>query len=103
MTEQRRNPNQDSKGKGATQRNKNKSRKPAPPKTAEKFTPVNLYVSACCGANGTKKPLVREATVKPNDRTTYGEGHLGVFRCSNCKKHSTFTVRKNKDNEVFAV
>lgn len=72
-------------------------------KVAEKIVPVYLYLSACHGATGVKKPLLRESSVKPNDRTTYGEGHLGVFRCSVCKKESTFSRTANKEKEAFAI
>ncbi len=94
---------QKSKGKSATQRNKNKAKKTTVPKSAEKFTPVFLYISDCHSAVGSKKPLVRESSVKPSDPTSYSEGHLGVFRCSVCKKKAKFSRKLNKEQETLSV
>lgn len=96
MTEQKKR--FDSKGKQATQRKGKKfvAKKVATPSN---IIPIYLYKSACCDANGKKAPLVRQA----RDSKTFGEGHLGVFRCSGCNRHSQFKKVLNKDQEAFAV
>lgn len=68
-------------------------------KAAEKIVPVYLYLSACHGATGVKKPLLRDVV----GSKTFGEGHLGVFRCSVCKKTSEFKRVLNKEGEAFAI
>lgn len=87
-------PNQNRK---PTQRNKKFVPKaPAGPK---QINPEFLYRSSCHGALGKKKPL----TVEKKDGKSIGEGHLGVFRCSECNKHSVFTRHRNTEGELIAV
>lgn len=75
-----------------TQR-KQKQFVPKPAASPKEFVPAFLYRSACHGALGVKKPC----TVEKKDGKSIGEGHLGVFRCSECKKHSTFSRSRNTE------
>lgn len=86
------NGNKGGKGKG-------KRPKPQEAKGPRKIIPVNLYLSECCNAVGVKEPLIR----KDKESKEYGQGHLGTFRCSACRKHGKFTSRANSQSEAVYI
>ena len=61
--------------------------------------PVFNCTSVCCGVAALKKPLLVDYDKEFKDR----EGHLGSWRCSNCKKKAKVTRTKVKAEEPVEV
>lgn len=85
------------KGKQATQRNKNKQKAAAKPIGPRDFKPAFLYITDCHKTLAKKVPLTKQ----DRESKTYGEGHLGKFRCSECNKHAKVSRKQNTEGMVF--